>query len=122
MNPAGKTAFYDALNVAINQFPIDNEYESKEKRRKWIVSLTDGEDNSSLMTLKNIKNKLKSSDINLIIVGMGLSKKLAKDLKDLCKYTKDGVFIESPNNDDLDVAFEAISHIIYGQNLIVESF
>ena len=122
LNPAGKTAFYDALNVAINQFPIDNEYESKEKRRKWIVSLTDGEDNSSLMTLKNIKNKLKSSDINLIIVGMGLSKKLAKDLKDLCKYTKDGVFIESPNNDDLDVAFEAISHIIYGQNLIVESF
>ena len=53
---------------------------------------------------------------------MGLSKDLTKDLKDLCKTTKDGAFIESPNNDDLDVAFEAISQIIYGQNLIVETF
>ena len=122
LNPAGKTAFYDALNVAINQFTVYNEYETQEKRRKWIVSLTDGEDNSSLLSLKTIKNKLKTSDINLIIVGMGLSKNLTKDLKDLCKFTKDGAFIESPNNDDLDVAFEATSQIIYGQNLIVESF
>ena len=69
-----------------------------------------------------MKATLKSSDINLIIVGMGLSKTLTKELKDLCKSTKDGAFIESPNNDDLDVVFEAISQIIYGENLIVESF
>ena len=122
LNPAGKTAFYDALGVAIQQFPVDKDYEIKNKRRKWIVSLTDGEDNSSQETLKNIKTSLKASEINLIIVGMGLSKNLTKILKDLCKSTKDGAFIESPNNDDLDVAFEAISQIIYGENLIVESF
>jgi len=122
LNPAGKTAFYDALNVAIRQFPIYKEDEAKEKRRKWIVSLTDGEDNSSQLTLRKMKATLKSSDINLIIVGMGLSKTLTKELKDLCKSTKDGAFIESPNNDDLDVVFEAISQIIYGENLIVESF
>lgn len=122
LNPSGKTAFYDALAVAAKQFHFPKQdSELKDKRRKWIVSLTDAEDNTSNFTIKKVKSLFKASDINLIIVGMGLSASLATDLKDLCKSTKDGVFIESPNNNDLDVAFESISQIIYGQNLIIES-
>ena len=66
--------------------------------------------------------KLKKKGINLIIIGLGLHNEIIGSLSDLCKTTKDGVFIETPNNDDLDIAFEAISEVIYGTNFIVETF
>lgn len=124
LNPFGKTAFYDALLVALDQFPNPTSKSASlpEKRTKWIVSLTDGEDNSSLAALRDIKKRLKAREVNLIVVGMGLSQKLARELKGLCQATKDGTFVESPNNNDLDVAFEAISQRIFGENVIVESF
>lgn len=120
VNPFGKTAFFDALGTALKQFSLEKG-KHEENRAKWIVSLTDGEDNFSQLTCNKIKKLLKDSDVNLIVVGMGLSKTLVLELKSLCKSTKDGVFIESPNTNDLDVAFAALSKIIYGQNVIIET-
>ena len=42
-------------------------------------------------------------------------------LKALCASTPEGVFIESPETQDLDVAFQAMSDIIYGQDFINET-
>lgn len=113
----GQSALYDAIEKSMNQFNLEEISENR-----WIVAITDGEDNASLKKLRSIKEELNKFNINLIIVGMALPKAFASILSDLCKATKDGVFIETPNNDDLDVAFEAISNIVYGQNFIVESF
>ena len=113
----GQSALYDAIEKSMNQFNLEEISENR-----WIVAITDGEDNASLKKMRSIKEELNKFNINLIIVGMALPKTYASTLSDFCKATKDGVFIESPNNDDLDVAFEAISNIVYGQNFIVESF
>ena len=121
----GGTAFFDAINVAISEFDRLRKTsgdDSSADNSCWIVSLTDGEDNFSKISAETIKKKLKKKGINLIIVGLGLGAESVGSLSELCKATKDGVFIETPNNDDLDIAFEAISEIIYGPNFIVETF
>ena len=122
----GGTAFFDSIASAIAEFDklrrITVDDGSSNMNSYWIVSLTDGEDNCSKISAEAIKQKLKQRGINLIIIGLGLSPENVANLSELCKATKDGVFIETPNNDDLDIAFEAISEIIYGPNFIVETF
>jgi len=120
----GETAFYDAIDVAISEFDSvrKNSMDDSNMNSYWIVSLTDGEDNLSRISAEVIKKKLKQKGINLIIIGLGLGNKTVGNLSELCKATTDGVFIETPNNDDLDIAFEAISEVIYGTNFIVETF
>ena len=115
----GTTALFDALMIALDQFSIEN---NNSVSNRWIVCLTDGEDTYSQHKIWDIRDKIKKNNVNLIIVGMGLPLEFVNPLSELCKTTKDGVFIESPNNDDLDIAFEAISEIIYGPNFIVETF
>lgn len=121
----GGTAFFDALDLAISEFDYarkDSMDDGSNMNSHWIVALTDGEDNLSKISVETIKIKLKKKGINLIIIGLGLHNEIIGNLSDLCKTTKDGVFIETPNNDDLDIAFEAISEVIYGTNFIVETF
>lgn len=105
--------------IALDQFSIEN---NNSVSNRWIVCLTDGEDTYSQHKIWDIREKIKKINVNLIIVGMGLPLEFVNPLSELCKTTKDGVFIESPNNDDLDIAFEAISQIVYGPNFIVETF
>lgn len=121
----GGTAFFDAINAAIKEFDHNRRNlidDSSNVNSYWIVSLTDGDDNFSKISAETVKKKLKKRGINLIIVGLGLGFETVGILSELCKATKDGVFIETPNNNDLDIAFEAISEIIYGPNFIVETF
>jgi len=68
-----------------------------------------------------VAKKLYRSNINLVIVGLGLHQTVIPKLKALCNATSEGVFIESPETEDLDVAFQAMSDIIYGQDLIIET-
>lgn len=121
----GGTAFYDAIDAGISEFDNvtkDSQEDGSNANSYWIVALTDGEDNCSKLSADFIKKQLKYKGINLIIVGLGLGNESIPILSELCKATNDGVFIETPNNDDLDIAFEAISDIIYGPNFIVETF
>lgn len=44
-------------------------------------------------------------------------------LRELCIATPEGVFIETADNSDLEIAFQSITDIIYGtSDLIVESW
>lgn len=113
--PYGSTALYNSLYEAIKLFA---KAEPK-NNSKWIVALSDGDDNESKIEYPQIYKKLARSDANLVIVGLALHQAVIPKLKRLCSATKDGVFIESPT-EDLDVAFQAMSDIIYGQDLINE--
>ena len=91
---------------------------------KWIIALTDGEDNSSRITYEALFSKLKKGDVNLMIVGLALGEKMIPPLSELCKATSEGVFIESPEIVDIEMAFQAIANMIFGTSpdIIVESF
>ena len=68
-------------------------------------------------------NFISNSDINLIIVGLALDEKIIPLLRELCLATTEGVFIETPVSNDLDIAFQSITDIIYGtSDLIIESW
>lgn len=59
----------------------------------------------------------------MIIVGLGLDQKIIPLLRELCLATPEGVFIETPTNNDLEIAFQSITDIIYGtSDIIIESW
>ncbi len=61
--------------------------------------------------------------MNFIIIGLGLDKNIIPALRELCRATAEGVFIESPQSNDLEIAFQSITDTIYGaSDFIVESF
>lgn len=45
------------------------------------------------------------SDISLIIIGVALPDDCKNDLNELCRMTRNGLFIESVDSEDLDIAF-----------------
>ena len=66
--PSGGTAFYNALFEALKIF-------ARAEQRlvsKWIIALTDGDDNESSINFEQTCKKFGRSDVSLIIVGLGL--------------------------------------------------
>lgn len=47
----------------------------------------------------------KYPDISLIIIGIALPMECKDELNLLCRMTKEGLFIESIESEDLDIAF-----------------
>jgi tetratricopeptide (TPR) repeat protein len=115
--PAGSTALLNALYEGIKLF----ERCELTSNSKWIVALTDGDDNESRITYDQVYKRLQRSDVNLVIVGLGLHQAVIQKLTMLCRVSQNGMFIESPEAQDLDVAFQAMSDIIYGHDLISEN-
>lgn len=68
---SGRTAFYDALLKVTTRYPNE----------KWIVALTDGEDNASVNAIEDVKIFFVNSKINLIIIAIGTSDDTNKKLK-----------------------------------------
>lgn len=107
-NPRGTTAFYDALGDALNILA-----DRKGNEQRWIIALTDGEDNASrrfsivqrqqslLGSLLGIKDKsiqryIKESflNINLIVIGVGGAlNRVEKEIETLCKEAPRGKYI-----------------------------
>ncbi|WP_455143372.1 tetratricopeptide repeat protein [Candidatus Hodarchaeum mangrovi] len=113
--PSGMTAFYDALGDALN-------FLNKEKgnEQKWLIALTDGEDNSSerfsilrhgrrtfeFFTKLSEKIGVKATSIpdfidenlltiNIAIVGVGEEvRRIARPLQELCNATPRGRYID----------------------------
>jgi tetratricopeptide (TPR) repeat protein len=128
--PESVTAFYDAVGdgIEILERKMGNE-------QKWLIALTDGEDNSSkLYTIKDksssflerlfpsIKLGLRSIpgyiretllNINLIIIGVGSEVfAIERDLKQLCADSPRGKYISLAGGDvdvTIEEAFEAVS-------------
>lgn len=65
----GETALYNAIYEGLRLF---KKAEPK-SNAKWIVVLTDGVDNASQIKFDKLDDALQTSDVNLIIIGIGIS-------------------------------------------------
>ncbi len=131
-----QTAFYDSLGVAIDFL---NTHAKNEQR--WIIALSDGQDNSSVKyCLKGSGRFQKSLDrrkpigqyvndnllaLNMIIVGVGDELQLVEnDLKNLVTSIKRGTYIPVPDagdiSDKIKGAFHEVGEIL--AELEVENF
>ena len=116
LKPNGGTALYNAIFEGLK---IMSKAEPK-NNAKWIVALTDGDDNESRIRIDQLYNKLAKSDVNLIIVGLELHELVKSKLSYLCRVTSNGLFIESTSNEDINTAFQVVADVIFGSNLHVE--
>lgn len=100
--PNDRTALFDALDLSLR---LIERSKSQETRDKFIILISDGEDTSSKVDFQSISNNLLTSNVALIAIGMGLSKKASSKLIKLTQCTKKGAFFEfgkfGENNSDL---------------------
>ncbi|MGL5889675.1 MAG: VWA domain-containing protein, partial [Bacteroidia bacterium] len=64
MEPTGGTAIYDGVNAALRQ--LENE-----KGIRAIILLTDGEDNSSRISLNKLINRAQKANVPVYVIGLG---------------------------------------------------
>jgi 5,10-methylenetetrahydrofolate reductase len=110
----GGTAFYDATYSAIKQTSVSSVAISD----KWIVCLTDGEDNQSSKKPYDINQLLKIKPVNIIIITVGRldnRNEIQSILNQANKLGKKGILIElSKNPADISQAFKKTIQLIRG--------
>lgn len=108
----GGTAFYDAL-IQTTQIL---EAEAKDsKKPKWIVSLTDGQDQHSRHSIDDALAKIRQSPgkPNLIVVGIQLTPSVKQIIQKLGTATEKSVFIDASGGlEALDDAFVKVAELI----------
>ena len=62
-NPRGRTALYDAVYLALQKA------RDSRNQKKALIIITDGEDNSSRYTFKEVKDFAKESDVQIYVIG-----------------------------------------------------
>ncbi|MFX0105717.1 MAG: tetratricopeptide repeat protein [Candidatus Hodarchaeota archaeon] len=94
-----QTCLYDAIGKAIDillQTPPISEQESQE-RQKWVVTLTDGEDNrSSKYTYRKVANYIERIEppINFVLIGVGPElKRVHRKMTEMVSATPHGKYI-----------------------------
>lgn len=104
----GSTAMNDAINKAmdaLSTLPTTSD---------WIITLTDGEDNSSSLKHNALVEKLKKSHVNLIMIGVGRDV-LTNELQQLAACTKKGLYIgASGDAKGINEAFTKAVAVIQG--------
>eukprot|EP01035_Chromulina_nebulosa_P017560 gene17560-23124_t len=111
-SPSGSTAMRDAINLAIDSLQINR------TSNDWIITLTDGDDNSSHMKESNLTNKITNLNVNVIIIGVG-SDVNHDQLQKIVKASKKGMYIaSSSDNKGITEAFGKAIEIIQGQVIL----
>jgi tetratricopeptide (TPR) repeat protein/uncharacterized protein YegL len=111
-NPNGSTAFRDGVSFALNAL------KSKSGSNDWVISLTDGDDNSSSITIDSLKNEIQKSNSGLVVIGVGNDVD-ETELKQLT-FKDTGFYIKAGSNfDSISAAFGKVANIIQGQ-LVLE--
>jgi hypothetical protein len=86
---------------------------------KWLIVLSDGEDNISSISKKKMEKLVKKySEISLIVIGVAINPDCSEELNDLCRLTKEGFFISSVESEDVDIAFQSLANLIYGSSAL----
>jgi tetratricopeptide (TPR) repeat protein len=111
-NANGGTAFYDATYLAIEQTIVNTSSD------KWVVCLTDGEDNQSRKNPYDIKQLLSVKPVNIIIITVGkldTRNEIQSILDQANTLGKKGILIElSKNPADISQAFKKTIQLIRG--------
>ena len=100
------SVLYDAITAAVHTLTNGS------TANDWIVALTDGQDSGSKTSLLKTSNLLSSSNVNLLVIGVGEDVDVNL-LQALVKCTKKGAFVfASGDKKSISDAFqEVISHI-----------
>lgn len=53
-------------------------------------------------------------EVSLIVIGIALPIESLTELNELSKMSKEGFFIESIESEDLDIAFQSLTNLIFG--------
>lgn len=77
---SGGTAFYDSLDVAIDQF-------SEQTSNPKVIALTDGEDNNSSIGYQDIIEKALSANVPITVVAVGFSADSENRMKEIAEDT-----------------------------------
>ncbi|MFW9993613.1 MAG: tetratricopeptide repeat protein [Candidatus Odinarchaeota archaeon] len=109
--PESITAFYDALEAGFTNFernPSPNE--------RWMIVLTDGDDNSSTTRLYDVvKMAKRAMGVNLVIIGVG-NLRDREQLEKMCYETERGKYIDIDDKDgvadSISEAFEEVSTML----------
>lgn len=108
VEPTGDTALYDAISLGLERVLRGS------RSKKIVLIISDGEDNNSRLTYKELKNQLKETDAVIYAVGFGgnffrkgsLSGR--ETLKELAS-TSGGQAFFPDNQEETDEAFEQIA-------------
>jgi tetratricopeptide (TPR) repeat protein/uncharacterized protein YegL len=112
VNPSGSTAFKDGVNYALGEF------KRRPSSNDWVISLTDGDDNSSRISDFDLKNEIRKSSAGLVVIGVGGDVD-EKAFKPLTEITKTGFYIQAGSNfDSISAAFGKVANIIQGQMVL----
>lgn len=90
--PSGNTAFYDALYAAIDSLIAHDS-------QPVVIALTDGQDNASKHTKKEVCEHAKENDVPIYIIGLGDVRE--GNLEDICYYTN-GLYYHTNNPSQLN--------------------
>lgn len=119
-SPYGGTAFYDSLDQGLNQFL---NHKSPMRRSKWVIALTDGEDNSSKKNPNEIMVRLNGEDIEAFIcVCVGVDQKVVKICEQMANSTPNGKVIDA-NGDvqSIKEAFAVVEEMLEG-HMVLEKY
>jgi uncharacterized protein YegL len=124
----GGTAFYDALKTAIDKGDLkENKNNSKKKNdniplnknnNRWIIALTDGENNQGQYDQTHVIKSLEKITTNLIIITVGTLNNKAEinHICDMANKKSFGKLIESSVNiGDIEVVFKKAIDLVMGQ-------
>jgi hypothetical protein len=106
----GGTSFYDSLIKVIQTLHGSGD-------NVWIIALTDGEDQHSKKSLRDCINAVKSSKINLFLIGFMVNAKLASVLSSITKVIPNervGKYITAGDKAALDAAFLDLASLFEG--------
>lgn len=108
--PKGGTALYDSVFAAIEKLQI------RQRSRRALLLISDGQDNASRLTFKELRNALRDADVTLHVVGMlsdidvGSSLGVeGKSILDELSATTGGATFYPKNRKELKGAFSTIA-------------
>jgi Mg-chelatase subunit ChlD len=110
----GATAFYDAL-VASAEMLDRHATSNNEGQPRWIIALTDGEDNRSRKSVHETVRVLRRSKSapDLLIIGVQLLDETKPHMEQLAATTENSKFIDASGGmDSLNDAFEEVAELI----------
>merc|ERR1719240_2514301 len=109
----GATAFYDSLVASAEM--LDRHATINEGEPRWIIALTDGEDNRSKKSVHETVRVLRRSKSapDLLIIGVKLHEKTKPFMMDLAATTDNSKFIDASGGiESLNDAFEEVAELI----------
>jgi VWFA-related protein len=111
--PWGSTALYDVLLRGV-------EILGRQTGRKALVVFTDGEDQGSHATIKDVERRLQSSDITLYMIGQGrgVTMEPLKRIMERLSTPTGGRALFTDSADDLQIAFADLLDELSNQYLL----